>query len=109
MVYSEPPISLTRQNRPVRAEVPGFGRGSLAIDNLLIGHSGETVEDVGWFWDRAERRYRIAHDYTIASYVCTSGFRRFRKQEDGPDHFRHHTGLFKELVDWAVERTALHG
>lgn len=85
-------------------------QGVIPIDNVLIGHTGEMIEDVGWFWDHADKRYQIAHDYTIANYVCTSGkhypleFRRFRKQEDDPDHFKNHTALFKELVDWVVDR-----
>ena len=87
-------------------------RGVIAIDNTLVGHSGEMIEDVGWFWDHADRRQLIAHDYVIANYVCSSGkhypleFRRFRKREEGADAapFKNHTDLFKELADWAVER-----
>ncbi len=45
----------------------------IAIDNTLVGHSGEKIEDVGWFWDHSDQRYMIAHDYVIANYVCTSG------------------------------------
>jgi hypothetical protein len=58
-----------------------------AIDDALIDHDGKFIEDVGWFWDRAEDRNKIAHDYLIANYVCTSGkhypleFRRFKKRE----------------------------
>ena len=83
--------------------------------NTLVDHSGEMIEDVGWFWDHADRRHLIAHDYVIANYVCTSGkhypleFRRFRKRaacaEDEPaSPFKSHTTLFKELVDEVVER-----
>ena len=90
-------------------------RGVIAIDNTLVDHSGEMIEDVGWFWDHADRRHLMAHDYVIANYVCTSGkhypleFRRFRKRaacaEDEPaSPFKNHTHLFKELVDWVVER-----
>ena len=79
------------------------------------------------------KRYMIAHDYLIANYVCTSGkhyaleFRRFRKRDacdakreelearpggfdKAPDdekalaEFKSHAVLFKELVDWVVER-----
>ncbi len=49
------------------------GRGVIAIDNTLVGHSGDKIEDVGWFWDHSDQRYMIAHDYVIANYVCTSG------------------------------------
>lgn len=108
-------------------------QGVIAIDNTLVTHEGELIEDVGWFWDHADQRYVIAHDYLIANYVCPSGkhyaleFRRFRKkeacesarqeleeasQEGTPlaeKHerlatFKDHTVLFKELVDWVVER-----
>ena len=89
-------------------------QGVIAIDNTLIDHAGEMIEDVGWFWDHADKRHLIAHDYLIANYVCTSGkhypleFRRFRKREEVDEAedsapFKNHTELFKELVDWTVE------
>ena len=62
-------------------------RGVIAIDNVLIDHDGKTIEDVGCFWDHAEERNKIAHDYLFANYVCTTGkhypleFRRFKKEE----------------------------
>jgi hypothetical protein len=62
--------------------------GVIPIDNTLVDHEGKLIEDVGYFWDQAEERHKIAHDYLIASYVCPSGkhyaleFRRFRKQAD---------------------------
>jgi len=88
-------------------------QGVIAIDNTLIDHDGQLIEDVGWFWDHADQRHLIAHDYLIANYVCPSGkhypleFRRFRKQEqwdpkDGP--FKNHTALFIELVDWVCQK-----
>ena len=87
--------------------------GVIAIDNTLIDHDGKLIEDAGWFWDHADQRHLIAHDYLIANYVCASGkhypleFRRFRKQDtciaDGTD-FKNHTVLCKELVDWVVEQ-----
>jgi hypothetical protein len=87
--------------------------GVIAIDNTLIAHDGKLIEDAGWFWDHADQRHLIAHDYLIANYVCASGkhypldFRRFRKQAicraDGTD-FKNHTVLCKELVDWVVEQ-----
>jgi hypothetical protein len=106
-------------------------QGVIAIDNTLVTHEGKVIEDVGWFWDHAEQRYVIAHDYLIANYVCPSGkhyaleFRRFRKKVDceaarqallaggGPKEageeqalqqttFKDHTVLFQELVDWVV-------
>jgi hypothetical protein len=88
-------------------------RGVIPIDNTLIDHDGSWIEDVGWFWDHAEQRYKIAHDYVILNYVCTSGkhypleFRRFRKRElcEGLEEpFQDHTALCRELVDWACER-----
>src|SRR5215207_1118437 len=62
--------------------------GTIALDDTLIDHDGRLIDDVGWFWDHAEERYKIAHDYLIANYVCSSGkhyaleFRRFRKRAD---------------------------
>ena len=86
-------------------------RGVIAIDNTLVKHSGEQIEDAGWFWDHAEKRHLIAHDYVIANYVCTSGkyypleYRRFRKREGDTDpSFKSHSVLFKELVEWVVFR-----
>ena len=85
-------------------------QGVIALDNTLIDHAGQLIEDVGWFWDHADQRHVIAHDYLIANYVCTSGkhypleFRRFRKKEVDPDAFKNHTVLFKELVDWVLDQ-----
>jgi hypothetical protein len=87
--------------------------GVIAIDNVLIDHDGQLIEDAGWFWDHAEHRYKIAHDYVFANYVCTSGkhypleFSRFRKriqcEQDGTE-FRDHTELVCGLIDWVCER-----
>jgi hypothetical protein len=83
--------------------------GTIAVDNTLIDHTGTLIDDVGWFWDHAEERYKIAHDYLIANYVCSSGkhypldFRCFQKQEQCRARhapFKDHTQLFKDLVDW---------
>lgn len=88
-------------------------RGVIPIDNVLIDHDGKFIKDVGWFWDHAEERYKIAHDYLIVNYVCTSGkhypleFRRFKKKdqcEATKETFVDHTELFCELVDWVCER-----
>ena len=105
--------------------------GVIPFDNVLIGHDGQFIEDVGYFWDHADKRHLIAHDYLIINYVCTSGkhypleFRRFRKREDCQawhDHltaqpgglavatpaqqaratFKSHTELVKELVSWVI-------
>jgi len=84
-------------------------QGVIPIDNTLIDHTGELIQDAGWFWDHAEERYKIAHDYLIVNYVCTSGkhypldFRRFQKADlceclEVP--FRDHTVLCQELIDW---------
>jgi hypothetical protein len=87
--------------------------GTIAVDDTLIDHFGKLIDDVGWFWDHAEDRHKIAHDYLIANYVCTSGkhypldFRCFRKQqqcEADKTPFRSHTELFQELVDWVDGR-----
>ena len=88
-------------------------RGVIAIDDVLIDHDGQLIKDVGWFWDHAEQRNKIAHDYLFANYVCTSGkhypleFRRFKKKdqcEATGEKFLDHTVLFCELVDWVCQR-----
>ena len=87
--------------------------GTIALDNTLIDHTGQLIEDVGWFWDHAEERYKVAHDYLIASYVCPSGkhypldFRCFQKREQCQARnapFKDHTALFQDLVDWVEGR-----
>ena len=86
-------------------------RGVIAIDNTLVDHAGKLIEDVGWFWDHANERYLIAHDYLISNYVCPSGahypieWRRFRKRDACPEGaFKDHTALCIELIDDAVQR-----
>ncbi len=37
-------------------------QGVIAIDNTLVSHSGEMIEEAGWFCDHAEGRHLIAHD-----------------------------------------------
>ena len=87
--------------------------GVIALDNVLIDHTGKFIEDVGYFWDHAKQRSKIAHDYLIANYVCTSGkhypleFRRFIKRKDCDERkieFHDHNEFFRELVDWVIER-----
>ncbi len=86
-------------------------RGVIAIDNTLVDHAGKLIEDVGWFWDHANERYLIAHDYLISNYVCPAGahypieWRRFRKRDACPEEaFKDHTVLWIELIDDAVQR-----
>jgi hypothetical protein len=83
--------------------------GVIPIDNTLVDHDGTWIQDVGWFWDHAEERYKIAHDYLIINYVCTNGkhypldFRRFQKRDlcEGLEiPFKDHTALCQELIDW---------
>ena len=87
--------------------------GTIALDNTLIDHTGQLIDDVGWFWDHAAERYKIAHDYLIANYVCPSGkhypldFRCFQKREQCQARnapFKDHTELFQDLVDWVDSR-----
>lgn len=87
-------------------------QGAIAIDNVLIDHDGKLIEDVGYFWDHAEQRYKLAHDYIFADYVCSSGkrypldFRRFKKKEqcqEQRERFIDHAAIFRELVDWVCE------
>ena len=91
--------------------------GVIAVDDVLVDHEGKLIEDVGWFWDHAEERYKIAHDYLIANYVCPSGkhypldFRVFKKREQceaSGESFHDHGVLFRELVDW-VDAHAIPG
>ena len=86
-------------------------RGVIAIDNTLVTHEGKLIEDVGWFWDHADARYVIAHDYLISNYVCPSRahypieWRRFRKRDTCPvQEFKDHTELCIELIDDALKR-----
>jgi DDE superfamily endonuclease/Transposase DDE domain len=88
-------------------------RGVIALDDVLIDHYGKLIEDAGWFWDHAEQRSTIAHDYLFANYVCPSGkhypleFRRFIKRdqcEATGEEFQDHGVLFRELVAWVCER-----
>lgn len=86
-------------------------RGVIAIDNTLVDHTGKLIADVGWFWDHANERYVIAHDYLIANYVCPSGahypieWRRFKKRDAcAAPEFKDHTQLCIELIDDAIAR-----
>lgn len=107
-------------------------QGVIPIDNTLVDHEGKLIEDVGYFWDHADKRHLIAHDYLISNYVCTSRkhyaleFRRFRKEQDckakreelekqaggfdAASHedkrlatFKSHTDLAIELIDDAID------
>jgi hypothetical protein len=87
------------------------GRGVIAIDNTLVTHEGKLIEDVGWFWDHADERHVIAHDYIISNYVCPSRahypieWRRFKKRDTCPaQEFKDHTALCMELIDDALKR-----
>jgi hypothetical protein len=88
-------------------------QGVIAVDDVLIDHDGKLIQDVGWFWDHAEERYKIAHDLLFANYVTSSGkhypleFRRFKKREQCEatgEVFEDHGVLFRQLVDWVCER-----
>jgi hypothetical protein len=88
-------------------------RGIIALDDTLIEHVGKRIKDVGYLWDHAEERSKIAHDYLFVNYVCESDkhypleFRRFRKQEQCEatgEEFFDHMQLFCQLIDWTCER-----
>jgi hypothetical protein len=88
-------------------------QGVIALDDVLIDHEGQFIKDVGWFWDHAQERHKIAHDYLFANYVTSSGkhfpleFRRFKKREQCDatgETFEDHGVLFRQLVDWVCER-----
>lgn len=96
-----------------RSDTRYSDHGTIALDNTLIDHTGKRIEDVGWFWDHAEQRHKIAHDYLIANYVCSSGkhypleYRCFQKQDQCQAQnipFKDHTQQFQELVDWVQEQ-----
>jgi DDE superfamily endonuclease len=83
-------------------------QGVIPIDNVLIDHEGQLIEDAGWFWDHADQRNKIAHDYIFVNYVCSSGkhfpleFKRFRKQaqcQEAAVPFCSHTQLVMQLID----------
>jgi len=87
-------------------------RGVIAIDNVLIDHVGKLICDVGFFWDHAEQRHKIAHDYLIGNYVTPEGkhfpleFFRFRKREvceAAGCTFEDHNVLFRKLITWTCE------
>ena len=47
-------------------------QGVIAIDNVLIDHTGKCIEDVGWFWDHAVRLRRfVSHAENDAFSPCT--------------------------------------
>lgn len=88
-------------------------QGVIALDNTLIDHHGKHIIDVAWFWDHADQRHKIAHDYLFINYVCTSGkhypldFRRFKTRElceCAEQPFKNHTALAMELIDWVCEQ-----
>lgn len=102
-------LELLQQN----AETHYSDEGVIPLDNVLIDHTGQLIEDVGWFWDHAEDRYKIAHDDLFVNYVCANGlhfplqFRRFKKRDQCAatgEKFTDHTDLFLELVDWVCTR-----
>jgi hypothetical protein len=86
-------------------------RGVIAIDNTLVDQAGKRIADVGWFWDHANERYVIAHDYLISNDVCPSGahypieWRRCKKREAcQKDAFTDQTELCIELINDAIAR-----
>src|SRR5215471_18564637 len=86
-------------------------RGVIAIDNTLVDHAGKLIEDVGWFWDHANERYIIAHDYMISNYVCPSGahypieWRRFKKKDACRPWHAKFPGRPKNRYAWATDDT----
>jgi len=88
-----------------------INHGVIPIDNVLVDHTGKLIEDVGYFWDHAEQRYKIAHDYLIINYVISSQkhyplefypFVKRQQCEQQGIEFRDHNVLFRQLVDWTV-------
>jgi uncharacterized protein YndB with AHSA1/START domain len=88
-------------------------RGVLALDNVLIDHYGKLIDDVGWFWDHSEERYKIAHDYLFVNDVNSDGahdplnFKRFKKRDQCATEnvkFVDHSEMFIALVDESHEK-----
>jgi hypothetical protein len=111
-VWDEEALNLQRIEWLQKSRETRFSqRGVIPIDNVLVDHTGKLIKDVGYFWDHAEQRYKIAHDYLIVNYVCPSGqhypleFYRFVKREQCEAQgieFRDHNELFRQLVDWVI-------
>ena len=96
-----------------RGDIEVHPRGVIALDNVLIDHDGKHIEDVGWFRDHSEERYKIAHDCLFVNRVNPDGthypldFRRFKKKaqcETEKFRFVNHTEPFIELVDQTQEK-----
>ncbi len=112
-VWDEEALNLKRIEWLQQSRETRFSkRGVIPIDNVLVDHTGQLIEDVGYFWDHAEQRYKVAHDYLIVNYVGTSGkhypleFYRFVKRERCEQQgieFRDHNVLFRQLVDWVID------
>jgi hypothetical protein len=107
--FNERRLDLLQQDPSTRSSEQGI----IPIDNTLIAHDGLCIEDAGWFWDHAEERYLIAHDYIFINYVCTNGkhypldFRRFQKKDYCQTlkiPFQDHTVLVQELIDWVCQK-----
>lgn len=92
--------------------------GVIAIDNLLVDHDGKFIENVGWFWDHADKRYKIAHDITFSNYVLKNGkhfpidFNFFLKRDQieeykGEKEFKTHSDIFIELSNKILSRGIL--
>jgi hypothetical protein len=76
-----------------------------------VAHEGKLIEDVGWFWDHADERSVIAHDYLLANSVCPSGahypmeWKRCKKREAcAAGECKDHTQLCLALSEDAVAR-----
>ena len=87
------------------------GHGTIAVDNTLIDHTGKLIDDVGWFWDHADERHVIAHDYMISNYVGPAGahypieWRRLKTRETcAAKAFKDHPPLCSELIDDVLTR-----
>jgi len=86
-------------------------RGVSAMDNPLVAHTGKLIEDVGWFWDHADQRQVIAHDYLISNSVCPSKahspieWRRLKKRDAcAAQAFKDHTAWCIAWIDDVLKR-----
>ncbi len=81
-------------------------RGVMALDHTLGEHTGQLIEDVGWFWAHADQRHVMAHDELIAHDVCPSKahspieWRRLKKRDAcAAQACKDHTAWCIALID----------
>ncbi len=83
--------------------------GVIALDNTLIDHDGQLIDDVGWVLGSCRGTPQDCARLSIHQLVCTSGkhypldFRRFKSEsyvKPQGNYFSITPSYFIELVDW---------